>query len=73
MKHRRHDRILDSFRDASSAAVKRFTLFFAEGCVESLISINDALKDARDEEDDALERDINNLLTDLGIREESKE
>ena len=72
MKHR-HDRLLDSARDVTTAAVKRITLFFAEGCVESLISINDALKDSQDQEDGMLENDINSLLTDLGIREESKQ
>ena len=72
MKHR-HDRLLDSVRDMTSSAVKRGILFFAEGCVDSLININDAIKDAKSEEDYLLEQDINKLLADLGIREESKE
>lgn len=55
----------------ASAATKRCTLFFAEGCVDSLVSINDALKDAKDENDNDLERDIDQLLLDLGIREEA--
>ena len=70
---RRHDRVIDSFRDLSSSAVKRFTLFFAEGCVESLIGINDALKDAKDAEDFQLEQDIQKLMEDLGIREIAKD
>ena len=58
-------------RMTASAATKRFTLFFAEGCVDSLVSINDAIKDAQQENDQSLERDIDQLLQDLGIREES--
>jgi hypothetical protein len=55
----------------SAAATKRLTLFFAEGCVDSLVAINDALKDAQSEEDRSLEKDIDQLLLDLGIRQES--
>lgn len=72
MKHR-HDRLVDSVRDVSSAFVKRGILFFAEGCVESLININDAVKDAQQEGDMELTNDIQKLLQDLGIREEPKD
>lgn len=55
----------------AAAATKRMTLFFAEGCVDSLVAINDAIKDAQEEHDNSLEKDINQLLLDLGVREES--
>lgn len=57
----------------TSAATKRFTLWFAEGCIESLVSISDMQKDAMEEDNQELLKDIDSLLKDLNIREESKE
>lgn len=68
---RRPVKMIESMRMTSAAMTKRLTLFFAEGCVDSLVAINDALKDAQQEEDRNLERDIDQLLTDLGIRQET--
>lgn len=72
MKHR-PQRATDSFRHAISSAVTRTTLWFAEGCVESLININEALQDAEEEQNMPLQQDIHNLLVDLGIRQERKD
>jgi hypothetical protein len=71
MKHR-STRLLDSARNTASAATKRLTLWFAEGCVESLVQISQMQQDAQEEENQELLIDIDNLLKDLGLREESK-
>lgn len=70
---RRPTRLLDSARSMTAAATKRFTLWFAEGCIESLVSISDMQRDAAEEENQDLLRDIDSLLKDLNIREESKD
>ena len=72
MRHR-PERVTDSVRNAAAAGVKRITFFFAEGCVDSLINIHEAEKDAEKEEDIALVADINQLLIDLGMRDEQKD
>ena len=71
MRHR-PQRVTDSFRNAVSSAVTRTTLWFAEGCVESLININEAIQDAEEEENISLSKDIHDLLIDLGIRKEQQ-
>lgn len=50
----------------------RTTLWFAEGCVESLININEAIQDAEEEQNECLSKDIHDLLIDLGIRKEQQ-
>ena len=69
MRHR-STRLLDSTRNVASAATKRLTLWFAEGCVESLVQISDMQRDAAEEENSELLNDIDALLKELGVREE---
>ena len=71
MKHR-SVRLVDSSRNLAAAATKRFTLWFAEGCVESLVSISEMQQDAQEEQNQELLNDIDTLLKELGVREESK-
>lgn len=71
MKHR-PQKLLESVRLTSAAATKRLTLWFAEGCVDSLYQIASLQKDAEEENDQQLLADIDILLKDLGLREEAK-
>lgn len=59
-------------RNTAAAATKRATLWFAEGCVESLVQISEMQQDAAEQENQDLLDDIDALLKELGVREESK-
>lgn len=69
---RRSIRLIDSTRNTAAAATKRLTLWFAEGCVDSLVQISDMQRDAAEDGNTELLNDIDNLLKELGVREESK-